>query len=145
MNWLQHIHALFTIMLTISCLSFKSRLSPSLILLRFPCLGKADSSAAAAAYDSVVNQLLTKMDGLRYVLIILHLLVCFPFSIFDIFSRPFQVFKHTRQPRPTTSQLLYQLDVSLEIGAVCWQVYLTHLFFLSGPHILWSYCSINLS
>lgn len=29
--------------------------------------GKSDSSAAAAAYDSVVNQLLSKMDGLKYV------------------------------------------------------------------------------
>ena len=27
--------------------------------------GKSDTSAAAAAYDSVVNQLLTNMDGLR--------------------------------------------------------------------------------
>ena len=28
-------------------------------------LGKSDQSAAAAAYDSLVNQLLTLMDGLR--------------------------------------------------------------------------------
>ena len=32
--------------------------------------GKSDQSAAAAAYDSLVNQLLTLMDGLRLVLTI---------------------------------------------------------------------------
>ena len=32
----------------------------------FIVIGKSDQSAAGAAYDSLVNQLLTLMDGLRY-------------------------------------------------------------------------------
>ena len=39
----------------------------SFLFLHFLPAGKSDSSAAAAAYDSVVNQLLTKMDGLRSI------------------------------------------------------------------------------
>ncbi len=43
-------------------------------LLMWCLLGKGDHSAASAAYDSLVNQLLTLMDGLRYSRIIVGLL-----------------------------------------------------------------------